>query len=68
MAMKVLTIEIGPDSHGLYERKYAHIVADQSDSDWNWRHSSQQSWNGPFKTEEEAYQDAATKLDGFYED
>jgi hypothetical protein len=68
MAMRELMIEIGPDSSGLYERRYAHIVVEQTSSGWIWRHSSQQSTYGPFDSEEKAYQAAASKLDGCYED
>lgn len=68
MAMKELVIETGPDSQGIYDRRYAYIIADQGSNGWSWRHSQQQVFHGPFKTEDDAYQDAATKLNGHYLD
>lgn len=68
MASRELTIETAPDSQGLYDRRYAHIVAEQGANGWAWRHLSQQNYHGTFSSEEDAYQDAATKLNGTYED
>lgn len=68
MAARELTVETGPDNQGLYERNYAYIIAEIGKDGWSWRHMEQQNYHGPFDSEEDAYQDAATKLNGSYED